>query len=1031
MSREILKALMQLFALVARQEEDGEGNGQAIVKSFLRLRLNNQYVDQYVEIFDKFVEIHHQKRYKKDGTAKRNSLNAVKVLKICRDINAELTQPQKVVVLLRLIEFVNTNEEILEQELDIITVVADTFNISQDEFSQSLNFVSGNETQIDTLPNILIVNNKRKANSAINKHIFSEGIEGEIHVLWIESVNLYALSYNGKDDLYINGQSLEKGNIFILTPGSSLRNAKISPIYYSDIQTAFMSDVIESKISFAVESIEYKFPNGQLGLRNINFEENSGQLIGIMGSSGSGKSTLLNVMCGNEKPSKGFVKINGIDIHGEQSKIEGVIGMVSQDDLLIEELSVYENLFYNAKLCFGGKNDEEIKELVLDTLSSLGLFKIRDLKVGGPLDKTISGGQRKRLNIALELIREPAVLFLDEPTSGLSSRDSESTIDLLKELTLRGKLVFVVIHQPSSDIFKTFDKLLLIDEGGYPIYYGNTVNSITYFKTIANQINSSEAECRECGNVSPEEIFDIIESKVVDEFGRATQTRKILPEEWNNYYQEGIEAKTNPLEAKTDAPHSSFSTPNKLNQFKVFITRNVLSKFANKQYMLINLLEAPLLAFALAYIIKYSTGSYLNTGEYVFRNNDNLPAYVFIAVVVAIFLGLMVSAEEIIKDRKIRKRERFLHLSMGSYLWSKIAVLFVISAIQTLLFVAIGNFIMEIKGMFIEYWLILFSIACFANVLGLNLSRSFNSVITIYILVPFLIIPQLILSGAIVPFDKLNPAISSQSEVPFVGDIMSSRWGYEALMVEQFKNNDFNKQFYKYDKEMNIASYRKSYWLPELFDLLDKCEENYQNEADYDEVAKDIQLVKREILEECAYNKIDLVEWSNSVNDLEMESLNPTVFFEVRDLLNALKNNYTRKYNFYSDAKDQKVYDLTKDSLSKSLFLQSKDEYENERLISIVTNEVSFENIIEWDGRLVQKSNPVFFDPVASNLGRAHFFAPRKHFLGNYYDTYWFNLAVIWLMTLVLILTLYFNLLKKGLEALTQLSQNSLFSRRG
>src|SRR5690606_37239364 len=114
-------------------------------------------------------------------------------------------------------------------------------------------------------------------------------------------------------------------------------------------------------------------------------------------------------------------------------------------------------LYYAAKLCFGNYTEKQIVELTVRVLMVLGLSEIRDLKVGSPLQKTISGGQRKRLNIGLELLREPAILFVDEPTSGLSSRDSENIMDLLKELSLRGKMVFVVIHQPSSDIFKMFD----------------------------------------------------------------------------------------------------------------------------------------------------------------------------------------------------------------------------------------------------------------------------------------------------------------------------------------------------------------------------------------------------------------------------------------------------------------------------------------------------------------------------------------------------------------------------------------------
>src|SRR5690606_10087463 len=130
------------------------------------------------------------------------------------------------------------------------------------------------------------------------------------------------------------------------------------------------------------------------------------------------KSTLLHVLDGTEKPTSGRVLINGIDIHGEPERIEGVIGFVPQDDLLIEDLTVYQNLYYAAKLCFSRKTEEEIHSLVMSVLEDLGLVETKNLKVGSTLQKTISGGQRKRLNIGLELLREPAVLFCDEPTSG-------------------------------------------------------------------------------------------------------------------------------------------------------------------------------------------------------------------------------------------------------------------------------------------------------------------------------------------------------------------------------------------------------------------------------------------------------------------------------------------------------------------------------------------------------------------------------------------------------------------------------------
>ena len=177
----------------------------------------------------------------------------------------------------------------------------------------------------------------------------------------------------------------------------------------------------------------------------------------------------------------------------------------------------------------------------------------------------------------------------------------------------------------------------------------------------------------------------------------------------------------------------------------------MLSKLANRQYVMISLLVAPLLALVLSYFTKYSKG-----GNYQFSENENLPAFLFMCVITSLFLGLIISAEEIVKDRKILRRESFLNLSWFSYLNSKVMIMFLISAIQTISFILIGNFILEIKGMTLSYWIVLFTTSCFANMLGLNISSAFNSVITIYILIPLILIPQLLFSGVMVKFDRLR-----------------------------------------------------------------------------------------------------------------------------------------------------------------------------------------------------------------------------------------------------------------------------------
>lgn len=1015
MSERILKALMQLFSIVSEANEISD-NSRVIVESFLKQQLNQQLVDEYLKLYDEFIEAKTQKS-DSEKKRKRTSVNSVKVLLICTQINEELAQKQKIIVLIRLLEFIYANKTATEQELEFVNTVSETFNIPKEEFDLCLAFVHNTiEEKIDS-PSVLVINNNKESDLKQSRHIYSESILGELRVIKIETVNMFFVRYFGNSELYLNGILINKSRSHILNQGSSIRSSRVQPIYYSDIISSFFKDDNAEKIVFNVENLTYKFKGGNMGMHHFSFSEESGRMVGIMGASGAGKSTLLNLLNGAYMPTTGQITINGIDIHREPEKIEGVIGYVSQDDLLIEELSVFQNLFYNAKLCFDNLTDEQISKRVLEVLISIGLDQAKDLKVGSPMEKTISGGQRKRLNIALELIREPAVLFVDEPTSGLSSRDSENIMDLLKELALKGKLVFVVIHQPSSEIFKMFDNLLILDTGGYPIYNGNPVDAVVYFKELVHHVNSSESECITCGNVNSEQIFNIIESRVVDEYGNTTPNRKILPTEWYKFYLEKIEKATSTFKRLTEKPNITFSIPNKLKQFNVFIIRDVLSKLTNKQYLLINFLEAPILAFILAYLVRYFNSDVNNELGYIFRENENVPAYIFMSVIVALFVGLTVSAEEIIRDQKIRKREKFLNLSKGSYLFSKISIMFIISAIQTMSFVLIGNTILGIDGMNLTYWMVLFTTSCFANMMGLNISASFNSAVTIYILIPFLVIPQLLLSGVIVKFNKLNPTITLQDKVPFVGEVMASRWAYEALAVHQFRDNKFEKQFYKLDKELKVVEFKKNFWLAKLREKLSSAQNNITDDTKKEEIKNNLELLQNEITKEL--NRNPKVKFAD-LDKLSIDKVNAMVFNNTKNYLQDLNNYYLQKYKNANSKRDKLASELNKDDKSKELFIQMKDRYTNDALSDFVKDKNEMNKIIELDNQLYQKADPVYLSPDGF---RAHFYAPEKKVFGTYIDTYWVNIGVIWLMSIILAFTLYFDVLKNfilGIEKLLE-----------
>jgi ABC-type multidrug transport system ATPase subunit len=629
-----------------------------------------------------------------------------------------LDQEQRIVVVIQVLEFCKSGGEVSPLELGFISTLAEGLNITSEEYEEIERFVLNPFENIPSTPNMLVINGQKEFERGSAKHLFKDLLKGMIWILYVPSVNKYFTRFKGSGELSMNGQLLQEQKVYPFSQGSSIKGYKVSPIYYWDVTMQFMKEEFRaSRVVYEVNNLEYRFKSGAVGIHHMSFKEESGRMVGIMGASGAGKSTLLSVLNGTNDPYDGEVLINGVSIHRDREKVKGLIGYVSQDDLLIEELSVFENLYYNAKLCFDNLTEEEIVTRVDSVLKNLGLYEIRNMKVGSPLNKKISGGQRKKLNISLELIREPAIMFLDEPTSGLSSRDSENILDLLKELARKGKLLFIVIHQPSSEIFKMFDKLIILDTGGYLIYNGNPVDSIEYFKRRIEQANYNESECYVCGNVNPEQIFNIVETKVFTESGHPTDTRRISPADWSNLYKS--EKKEEKLERGTTIPEINFKTPNRFRQFMVFTKRDILSKIADTQYLLITLLEAPVLAFFLAFLIRYFDES-AKGGHYTLYENNNLPIYIFMSVIVAIFMGLTVSAEEIIKDRKILKREAFLNLSWNSYLMSKVFVQFAISAIQALTFVIVGNGITEIRGMMFEYWLVLFTCWAGANMLAFH-----------------------------------------------------------------------------------------------------------------------------------------------------------------------------------------------------------------------------------------------------------------------------------------------------------------------
>lgn len=996
----IIDALMKLFALMIIHSKLHASIDQAkvAVKNYLKMRYNANLANKYYQIFDGYCQ--HFLSY---DTQEEESQEASRLFKeVCTEINSQYNFEIKVNLLLSLLKFIDPEKRDINNEVAFLNKLSAYLKLEKRTYNNLKFFTLYGVEKVKDKAFIRIIKGTKEDLIPDIKYIINPSQQVEMQFLWLERANILLVKYFGGRNMYINGHKVKQNSVYVFPSGSMLKTSRIQPIYQSDIMSSFIQKEGQARIVYTAENVEYRFNRNQIGLHRFNFRETSGRFVGILGGSGVGKTTLINVLNGNLKPSTGTIKINGKDLHEDHEELEGIIGYVPQDDLLIEELTVYQNLYYNAKLCFGDMSNEDIEKKVEASLLDFDLVEARDLTVGNPMMKVLSGGQRKRLNIALELMREPLVLLADEPTSGLSSMDTEKVVSLLKRQCLKGSLVIANIHQPSSDIYKQFDRVIVMDKGGRIVYSGNPLDAITYFKEEANYINPEETDCPTCGNVKVEQPLRILEARMVSPTGRFIRQRKVSPQKWFGLYTKRIEPKIKEdIKKKThleDIPDNAFKTPNRFNQFKTFFKRDLLAKLTNAQYLLIAALEAPLLALIFAFFAKTKV-----QGEYIFLQNSNLPSYLFMSVVVALLIGMTISAEEIFKDRLLLKREAFLNLSRSAYLTAKVSIVFAISAIQMLVYVLIANSILEIRGMAFYFWVALFSTACFANMLALNLSAGLKSIVAIYILIPLMLIPQLLFSGLIVDFQNMN-SNGNPAYTPLVSDVMAARWAYEAIAVEQYKNNEFHKYVFDEKLERESTGFTLYYRIPEVENIIYTLKKAL-NEGE--KKSKGYYLLLRNEMN-TLYGKQDAFAYINS--DMDITDFE-TVETELNQIKNSISNVHEEAIAHYDTARIRrdKVYG------SKEAITQLRKDYVNEKLEETVTGRFFKQRFIYYNNHIIQIDNPVFHT-TDSKVGRSHFYAPYKMVFGKRVEVLVYNLTMIWLMIIILGLLLYTDMLRKALD---------------
>ncbi len=802
-------------------------------------------------------------------------------------------------------------------------------------------------------------------------------LKNHLLVMFVEPIRSYVIrSINSKDRIF--DQDLPDNCHFrLLQPGNELSIDGLPVITFSDIKRNFLQNNDKRELALSIDQLQYTNAKGIKEIHNFSSIESTGRLIGIVGREGVGKSTLLKLLAGKFKPGSGRITINGYDLWKNKYFLKGVIGFVPEEDLLFEELSIAENLSLTARLYYSGLTKKEIDDKVDALLGRLGLRDIKNAVAGNVNDKRIQPGQRRLVNIALELLREPQILLVDNALSGLGMSDACKVIKVLYDYSFEGNLVITSISQVDSDTFMLFDKIWILDQGGFPVYNGPVSEATEY---LHKKLNLT-FQCKE--KADPARLLDWLDYRLPDKENQ-TWKRVLDPKSWHDHYLMHQTLQSEPLSGKTRLPARMLKVPNLEIQLWIFSIRNFKCKFSRLDEILKVLMIGPLFALIIAFVLRNKTGS-----DYSLLNNLNLPLYQFISVISVIFFGLIASIDEISRERSIIEKEEYQEFSRFSYLNSKILYLFPVIALQVTLYLITGNLILGIKELFGVYWMVLFSCACFGCLLGLLISSGMHNRDMVYKgILPSVIAILVLLGGGIIPYKQLN--LGDKKYTPFIADLMVSRWGFEALAVEHFKNNTFEKLLYSTDQKIDKAAFYAFHGIPQMEQSLAICH-TAENE---DSIRDHLALLKHEFLR---LERIPGIYKFELVDRLSEIPVNEEVAEETYGYIsNYLGNHFYEQYDTMSRQKFILMGHLA-DSIGTGNLANLRRNYHNTALEELVTNYSNDQSLRIINNEMVRTTGMIFDEPE-SDWGRAPLFSPVKMFSGKVTRTLWYNIFIIWFL---------------------------------
>lgn len=565
-----------------------------------------------------------------------------------------------------------------------------------------------------------------------------------------------------------------------------------------------------------LDGISHSFTKGATALDSIDFKINRGEMLCIMGPSGCGKSTLLATLSGQLKPDRGHIRFNGISLYNHRARLAPFITFMPQEEALNPHLTVREHLMHACTIRRPHLASPEHARRVNSILAELALEQLADRKVGSPGDKTISGGERGRLNLGLDLGSAAEIFLFDEPISGLSSKDSEHVAESLRALAT-DKIVIASLHRPGASVLALFDKVLLLDKEGKVAFFGSPTEMSHYFEEACQELHiHTQRNARENGGLNGADfVFDVLESPLHGTAGANVSSsfaRRFPPAFW----QERLEShrlieKVTEHESQVqtqlgDMPRAEDNMPVPVPRprrpqdywrlFRTHLKRSMLSKLRNRGTFYCTILEAPLLAALIAITLRASPD-----GAYEFSTGLHIVTYLFLSVTVAMFLGLTNSATEILRDLPILRRERNTRYGTGLYITAKCSTLSLLACIQCAIYVSIGHHFLDIQEMWFSHWLWMSTTAICGTAMAMLISTVVKSERAALSAIPLLLVPQLLLAGALVPFDEMNRGLFVGADdgrgnggEPVPAMFMPLRYSFEGIVLDQATQNPFEKE---------------------------------------------------------------------------------------------------------------------------------------------------------------------------------------------------------------------------------------------